>query len=111
MALVGAYTPNQSRQGNSQQDRPICQICGKTGHVTLDWYHRMNYSYQGKTPPAHLTAMATSYEHHLPINNLWLTDSGASNHIISDMSNLNITKDYNGDELVSIGSCNRANPT
>jgi hypothetical protein len=28
-----------------------CQICGKPGHLALDCYHRMDYSFQGKNPP------------------------------------------------------------
>jgi hypothetical protein len=37
--------------------RPSCQICGKPGHLALDCYHRMDYSYQGKNPPSQFAAM------------------------------------------------------
>ena len=35
-------------QGQSQNSRPTCQICGKNGHIALDCYHRMNFAYQGR---------------------------------------------------------------
>ena len=38
----------------------MCQICGKLGHLAMDCYHRMDYAYQGKHPPAKLAAMATA---------------------------------------------------
>jgi hypothetical protein len=38
--------------------RPACQICGKISHQALDCYHRMDFSFQGKHPPAQLVAMA-----------------------------------------------------
>uniref|UniRef100_A0A2N9FAD2 Uncharacterized protein n=1 Tax=Fagus sylvatica TaxID=28930 RepID=A0A2N9FAD2_FAGSY len=63
------YTQNQfpqSPQGNSQfpqkpeGSRPQCQICGKLGHQALDYYHRMDFAYQGRHPPAKLAAMAST---------------------------------------------------
>ena len=36
------YSPNQFSQ---RTYRPICHICGKTGHLALDCYHRMDYAY------------------------------------------------------------------
>ncbi|KAA8525420.1 hypothetical protein F0562_007277 [Nyssa sinensis] len=100
----GRFTYRGGRSGGSggsgrfYQNNPQAQTQNQFQMQTRSSNHVF-----GKTPPAHLPVMATSYEHPLPINNLWLTDSGASNHITSDMSNLTITKDYNGDEMVSIG--------
>ena len=39
-------------QGQSQNSRPTCQICGKNGHIALDYYHRMNFAYQCRHAPA-----------------------------------------------------------
>ena len=52
------YSPNQG--SGPRAKRPICQICGKAGHIAIDCYHRMDYAYQGKHPPTKLAAMATS---------------------------------------------------
>ncbi|KAK9984565.1 hypothetical protein SO802_034090 [Lithocarpus litseifolius] len=50
----GQFLPSQSQsKSNFQQgQRPVCQICGKNGHTALDCYHRMNFAYQGRHPPA-----------------------------------------------------------
>ena len=57
------FSPSQFSQpqgSNTRLERPIYQICGKTGHLALDCYHRMDYAYQGKHPPTKLAAMVTS---------------------------------------------------
>ena len=48
----------QSNSNGIRSERPICQICGKVGHLALDCYHRMDYAYQGKHPPTKLAAIA-----------------------------------------------------
>ena len=48
------YSPNQG--SGPRAKRPICQICGKAGHIAIDCYHRMDYAH----PPTKLAAMATS---------------------------------------------------
>jgi hypothetical protein len=45
---------------NGSSQRPQCQICGKTGHLALDCFHRMNFAYQGRQPPAKLAAIAST---------------------------------------------------
>ena len=46
------------RQIHSDQQRPLCQIYGEARHVTLDCYHCMDYSNQGKQPQGKLAARA-----------------------------------------------------
>lgn len=45
---------------NRVPPRESCQICKRNGHSALDCYHRMDFVYQGRHPPARLAAMATS---------------------------------------------------
>ncbi|KAJ4955992.1 hypothetical protein NE237_012775 [Protea cynaroides] len=40
--------------------RPQCQICQKMGHLVIDCYHRMDYTYRGRHPPEKLSAMVLS---------------------------------------------------
>jgi hypothetical protein len=40
-------------------NRPSCQICGRNNHQALDCYHHIDFSFQGRHPPAQLAAMAT----------------------------------------------------
>ena len=42
-----------------KNERPICQICGKVGHIAIDCYHRMGFAYQGKNSPTKLVVMAS----------------------------------------------------
>ena len=50
----------QPQGPNARAERPICQICGKAGHLAIDCYHRMDYAYQGTHPLAKLAPMVTS---------------------------------------------------
>lgn len=94
------YQPHQ----NNQFTRPCSQICNRIGHTTLDCYHRMDYSFQGKNPPEKLVVMATSYN---PVGEqTWFVDSGATNHITNDLRNLSIHLGYQGTDKVSIGILN-----
>lgn len=45
---------------NVQFTRNCCQICNRTGHTALDYYHRMDYSFHGRKPAAQLAPMAAS---------------------------------------------------
>ena len=51
---------SQSQCLNARAERPVCQICGKAGHTAIDYYHKMDYAYQGKHPPSKLAATVTS---------------------------------------------------
>uniref|UniRef100_A0A2N9H033 CCHC-type domain-containing protein n=1 Tax=Fagus sylvatica TaxID=28930 RepID=A0A2N9H033_FAGSY len=83
----------QSSQGNSQfpqkpeGSRPQCQICGKLGHQALDCYHRMDFAYQGRHPPAKLAAMAST-SNGSQGGDTWLTDTGATDHLTANLTNL-----------------------
>lgn len=59
--IVG--TSPQGKPNSSQlfQDtnRPPCQICGKSNHQALDYFHWMDYAYQGRHPPNELAAMVS----------------------------------------------------
>jgi hypothetical protein len=73
--------------------RPSCQICGKPGHLALDCYHRMDYSYQGKNPPSQFAAMvARAHSSALEQNDEepWYADSGANNHVTAALDNLTL---------------------
>lgn len=64
----------------------------------------MNYSYQGRHPPSQLAAMAaimnpTQLEE-LP----WFADSGANNHVISDLENLTLQEPFKADDEVAVGN-------
>ena len=49
--------PNQTGT-SSYSPKPPCQICGRTNHMAIDYYHRMDYVFQGRNPQSQLAAMA-----------------------------------------------------
>lgn len=47
-----SYSRGSTTNNNNpySESRPLCQICGRLGHMALDCYNRMNYNFQGKHP-------------------------------------------------------------
>ncbi|KAA8548185.1 hypothetical protein F0562_004554 [Nyssa sinensis] len=90
--------------GNSvpMPSRPPCQICNRSGHSALDCYQRMNHAYEGRIPTQKLTAMAAIASSNIP-STTWISDSGASNHITADLTNLAIHNEYQGKDHVAVG--------
>ena len=86
-------TYNQTKQSSNknpgQSSRPICQICGKNGHSALDCYHRMDFRYQGRHPPAKLASMVANVAQ-VQASNAWLIDTGCSNHVTPNLSQLSL---------------------
>ena len=84
--------PKSSSPQNStpfRPNRPPCQICGRNNHQALDCYHRMEFSFQGRHPPAQLAAMAAHT--HIPQDDQpWYVDSGANNHIAAAIGDLSL---------------------
>ncbi|KAJ0038478.1 hypothetical protein Pint_24053 [Pistacia integerrima] len=84
---------------------PPCQICGKPNHQALDCYHRMDFTYQGRHPPAQLAAMAAHTHVTQEDEQPWYLDSGANNHITSELENLTLQQQpYQGNDKVTIGN-------
>ena len=48
------------QEQSSHNQRPQCQIYGKSGHTTLDCYHRMYFSFQRRHAPSKLVAMVAN---------------------------------------------------
>ncbi|KAJ0038846.1 hypothetical protein Pint_23826 [Pistacia integerrima] len=69
---------------------PPCQICGKPNHQALDCYHRMDFTYQGRHPPAQLATMAAHTHVTQEVEQPWYLDSGANNHITFELGNLTL---------------------
>uniref|UniRef100_A0A2N9GKR4 Integrase catalytic domain-containing protein n=1 Tax=Fagus sylvatica TaxID=28930 RepID=A0A2N9GKR4_FAGSY len=93
---------HQNMQPNSQaQSRPTCQICSKLGHVALDCFHRMNFAYQGRHPPAKLAAIASTNMSNAisaPASNqsCWISDTGATDHFTPDITHIPDCHAYTG---------------
>ncbi|KAI0523201.1 hypothetical protein KFK09_005595 [Dendrobium nobile] len=90
--------PSPSTQPNSSTVRPTCQICGKTGHVALNCWHRCNFKYaptDTRQPRALLATPTTTASQD------WVLDTGASAHLTPDANQLYYPTSYNGSDTVS----------
>jgi hypothetical protein len=64
---------------------PTCQVCHKVGHNALDCYHWYDHAYQG---PAGNQMMAYYTTPQVAADSAWYPDSGCTNHLTSDFTNL-----------------------
>uniref|UniRef100_A0A2N9FJE8 CCHC-type domain-containing protein n=1 Tax=Fagus sylvatica TaxID=28930 RepID=A0A2N9FJE8_FAGSY len=91
----------------AQMARPICQVCGKLGHIALTCYHRFDNSYATKGNSNMQALLATPQPQY---DNNWYSDTGATHHLTSDLSNLNVCADeYTSTEQIRVGSGNTEN--
>uniref|UniRef100_A0A803PZP0 Reverse transcriptase Ty1/copia-type domain-containing protein n=1 Tax=Cannabis sativa TaxID=3483 RepID=A0A803PZP0_CANSA len=98
-------------RGRTNTLRPTCQVCGKYGHSTTVCYNRFDESYMGadpnntnggnKTPQTNHNAFIANPE--VLESDAWFADSGASNHITSDVAALSQKQPYGGKEKVIVG--------
>ncbi|PKU74846.1 Retrovirus-related Pol polyprotein from transposon TNT 1-94 [Dendrobium catenatum] len=93
-----AYPPNQQ-----PASRPLCQICGKIGHIALNCWHRNNpkYAPTDTRPPRALFANPSA-----TVSHDWIIDSGASTHLTPDVNQLHYSTPYQGNDTVSTANGN-----
>lgn len=75
-----------------------CQICDKEGHGAKRCWYRNDDSYNDDNPPS--ANVAASYK----INSDWYMDTGAMDHITSDLDRFAIREKYNGGDRVQVGN-------
>ncbi|KAG8084596.1 hypothetical protein GUJ93_ZPchr0010g7974 [Zizania palustris] len=95
----GRGAPPSRGGGRGNTPRPTCQICEKEGHTALRCWYRMDESYQEEAPSANV-ASTSSYK----IDANWYPDTGATDHITSDLDRLAIRERYNGGDQVQVGN-------
>ncbi|KAF7814697.1 Retrovirus-related Pol polyprotein from transposon TNT 1-94 [Senna tora] len=100
-----------------QGNRPQCQVCGKMGHIAVNCYNRFNQRYteasllqqqivnqQTNRQPAPSTMEAMVATPETLFDAAWYPDSGASNHLTNDSTNLQHKHPYDGTEKVYVGN-------
>jgi histone deacetylase 1/2 len=91
----------QQRGGRSNanrapfQSRLFCQVCGKEGHPAYRYFKRFDQSVTGP-PQKSASSATTSYG----VDTNWYMDSGATDHITSDLEKLSVRDRYHGGEHV-----------
>jgi hypothetical protein len=63
----------------------------------------MDFAYQGKHPPTKLAAMAST-SNGAQVGESWLIDTGATDHLTTNMTNLNTHIPYKGTDQVAVGN-------
>jgi hypothetical protein len=79
----------------------ICQICNRIGHITSKCYNRFDHSYHCDSTPS---ATYLTF-HQSPFDSNWYPDTGSTNHITNDLSNLNLrANEYKGTNQIKVGN-------
>ena len=89
------FMQHQMQPSNSG-NRPVCQICGRIGHVALKCYNRFDNAYQS---PAAFASLRVTDES----GREWYPDSGATIHVTSSTQNLQSSHPYEGTDAVMVG--------
>ncbi|KAF7809961.1 Retrovirus-related Pol polyprotein from transposon TNT 1-94 [Senna tora] len=102
---------------NQGFNRPfvVCQVCSRTGHIASACYNRYDSNYQmsqqqysqnfaqaRQRSSGNMTAMIATPE--VVNDTAWFPDSGATNHVTSDASNLMNSMEYSGAEQLHMGN-------
>lgn len=87
-----------------RNNKPTCQVCGKFGHAANICFHRFKKEF---APVSQVNTNRNSAYVATPevvADPSWLANSGASNHVTPDLSNLQIHTDYQGKEAQTVGN-------
>lgn len=82
----------------NNNNRPTCQLCGKIGHTVHKCWKRFDASFTREDKSANVTA--SSYE----VDTNWYIDSGATDHITSELDKLTVKDKYAGNDQVHTAS-------
>ena len=64
----------------------------------------MYYAYQGKHPPTKLVPMTTASNSCLALDQLWLANSAATDHVTSSLNQLSFPKPYTSFDHLTVGN-------
>ena len=87
--------PSTSSKQSSNNKKQLCQICKKPNHEALECWYRYDEDYQ---PANEKVAGSASTGYGVDTN--WYVDSGASDHITSNLENLTVRDKYSGQDRV-----------
>jgi hypothetical protein len=82
------------RKGGGDGPRVTCQLCGKEGHGALQCWKRFQKNYHGPDR----TAGAAVGSH--GVDTAWYSDTGATDHITSELEKLHVRDRYHGNEQI-----------
>ena len=101
----GGHQPNGQTGGRGgKKNRPRCQLCGYWGHDVFDCRNRFNQDFTRNNNNNNRrsgNAASTNSGNHIPP---WLMDSGATDHITSDLERLHLHERYAGKDNVQVAN-------
>ncbi|CAA7053586.1 unnamed protein product [Microthlaspi erraticum] len=83
---------------NPSGERPVCQICGRTGHTAAKCYNRFDNNYQGQDPAQVFSTLQSSDV----TGKEWYPDSDASTHVTASQENLQTSTPYEGNDTIMV---------
>jgi uncharacterized membrane protein YgcG len=93
---------NGGRGGRNSNSKPRfngkCQVCFKEGHSAAQCWHRFDEDFV----PDEKNVNAATYAYGVDTN--WYTDTGATDHITSNLEKLSIHDKYNGGDKIRTAS-------
>jgi histone deacetylase 1/2 len=91
---------NGGERGRNFLHGVFCQICGKEGHMGHRCFKRFDASVTGPPQKSVSSAQTSSYG----IDTNWYVDSGATDHITSELDKLSVRGKYQGGDQVHTAS-------
>ncbi|XP_010274285.1 PREDICTED: uncharacterized protein LOC104609611 [Nelumbo nucifera] len=94
-----SYNNNNHSKSNSKNVIVVCQLCGYPSHTAATCRRYLELTTNKPTKQAHTTSSSRSThdENRYP-------DSGATNHMTSDLGNLSLHDEYHGTDHILIGN-------
>ena len=77
-----------------------CQVCSIPGHTALNCYNRFNHAYQVEEYRSGNSVTTGGYNP----KSSWYIDTGAINHLTSDLDRLTIQECYHGKDQVQVAN-------
>lgn len=86
--------------------KPTCQVCNKTGHITMNCFHRFDKSYSNLSIDANKGDTHSAYlaSPHYAQDYDWYFDSGASNHVTHQTETFQDLTEHNGKNSLVVGN-------
>lgn len=122
-------TIGQPRSYPSKNGEGPCQICGKPSHAAFACWHRFEHNYQSplqqtrqnqqpRQNQQQVTSSGPNNGHQAyvartnpPHEFTWHPDSGATNHLTNNLSNLQLYDEYDGPDTIRVGSAHADHST
>lgn len=101
----GNFNNNGRGRGNGGNggQRPRCQVCNVTGHVAMDCWYRFDQDFvprERSANAANYNNNGGQYNNYGGNGNGWVVDTGATDHVTSELEKLHIHEQYHGNDQV-----------